>query len=394
MASNPVGARIPRSVTLGRGAWMLGGAAGIVIVLYFVLFPPRMTVSGHAPAPRGAVSPKRAVELQADGTILIAADTPFASRIESTRIETRRITDPLLTVSGIVVARVIPGTRDLSERWHFNVPELGTAHANWLKSNSEIEFLREQLVKTKELVTAETTFLDSQLRRLESGGKTGVIPEKDILSARTELLKAQLQGAKNVFAAQSELRVAENERVSLERELSQRGIEPEVFDRGIEHMVLVSANVPEAKISQVHEEQACRVRFYAFPDKAFDAHVETLSTTVTHELRTLRVLFDLNDPDGLLIPGMFAEVELGTEVRDAVVIPAAALLHVGKSDYVLVETPRGTWLPREVQVGEYRHGTYEVLHGLDSGQTVISEGAILLKPKVVESLTRLPSEDL
>ena len=81
--------------------------------------------------------------------------------------------------------------------------------------------------------------------------------------------------------------------------------------------------------------------------------------------------------------------ELGTEERDALVIPAAALLHVGKADYVLVETAAGAWLPQEVHVGEFRRGTYEVLRGLDSGQTIIGEGAILLKPKVVESLARL-----
>ena len=205
MVSNLPGESVPTSVKLWRGAWMVSGIVGIGIVLYLVLFPPRTTASAHVPPAIGSVAPKRAVELHTDGTILIAMDATFASRIGTTSLKTQRITDPLLTVSGIVVARVLPGQEELSDRWHFDTPELGMAYASWLKSNSEIVFLRDQLVKTKELVTVETAFLDSQLKRLEASAKTGVIPEKDLLSARADLLKAQIQGQKDIFTAQVRL---------------------------------------------------------------------------------------------------------------------------------------------------------------------------------------------
>ncbi len=388
MAGSLSGGSVPRTVKFFRSLWMTSGCVGMGLVLYFVLFPPRGPVSGATPESTIAAEPKQAVNLRADGKIEIASGTVFASRIATTLLETRTITDPLVTVSGIVVARILPGTGELSDRWHFNTPELGTAHANWLKSNSEVVFSRNQLEKTKELASAQISFLELQLKRLEANAKSGAIPEKEILAARSDLLKAQLQGQKDVFSAESALRVAENSRVSLERELSQRGIEPVVFGRGVEQMVLVSANVPETKISLIREGQACRVRFFAYPEKSFDAHVETLSTTVTHELRTLRVLFDLSDPEELLIPGMFAEVELGTDEREALVIPAQAIIHVGQADYVLVSSNSESWLPREVRVGEFRNGSYEILRGLEPGQTIITSGAILLKPKVVESLTR------
>jgi hypothetical protein len=383
---------VPTGVKWLRAAWMICGVAGIAAVLFFVVFPPRTKVSAHAPTRASSTGPKRAVEVQDDGTIRISTDAPFAERLESIRLTRKRITDPLLTVSGIVVAKVLPGTEDLSERWHFDTPELASAYANWRKSVSEVEFSRNILEKTKELVTAETKFLTEQVERLEPGAKSGVVPERELRSARAELLKAQLQGQKDVFSTQSAFRVADNGRIALERELSQRGIEPVVFGRGVETMVLVSANVPEAKVSQVREGQSCRVRFYAYADKVFDGHVETLSTTVTHELRTLRVLFDLADPDGLLIPGMFAEVELGTDERDAFVIPDTALLHVGQVDYVLVQTEAGAWKPQEVRIGEFRRGTFEVLQGVTDGETIMSKGAVLLKPKLVEAISRLQSK--
>ena len=383
---------VSTAVKTVRSLWMIGGFLGIGVVLYFVLFPPQLFVSAATPESKAAPEPKQAVGLRADGKIEITSGSIFSSRIAATRLEKRRITDPLVTVSGIVVARVLPGAGELSTRWHFDTPELGTAHTNWLRSNSEVAFSRNQLEKTKELASAQISFLDLQLKRLEANAKSGAIPEKEILAAKSDLLKSQLQGQKDVFTAESALRVAENAKVSLERELSQRGIEPVVFDRGVEQMVLVSANVPETKISLIRDGQACRVRFYAYPDKTFAAHVETLSTTVTHELRTLRVLFDLSDPEELLIPGMFAEVELGTDERDALVIPAQSIIHVGQADYVLVSVDPGAWLPREVRVGEFRRGSYEILRGLEPGETIISSGAILLKPKVMESLTHTASK--
>src|SRR5689334_6318191 len=110
MAENPV----PAGVKLLRAAWMICGVAGIAAVLFFVVFPPRTKVAAHASTPATTPGPKRAVEVQDDGTIRISTETPFAERLETIRLAKKRITDPLLTVSGIVVAKVLPGTDDLS----------------------------------------------------------------------------------------------------------------------------------------------------------------------------------------------------------------------------------------------------------------------------------------
>jgi multidrug efflux pump subunit AcrA (membrane-fusion protein) len=319
-------------------------------------------------------------------------DSSFGERLETMSLSPRRLTDPLLTVSGIVVARVQSGPGDLAERWQFDTPELTASYSQWRRSLSEVEFSRNILEKTTELVKTEATFLAEQLQRLESVAKTGAASERELRAARADLLKAQIQGQRDIFSAQSALRVAENGRLALERELSQQGVEPMAFNRGVEHMVLVSANVPEAKVSLVREGQRCRVRFYAHPERTFDGHVETLGAMVTRELRTRRVLFDLNDPDRLLIPGMFAEVELGTDERESLTVPASAVIHVGHHDYVLVESSAGRWRAQVVRLGEFRRGEYEVLAGLAEKQVIISRGTVLLKPKLVEALDRMTGE--
>jgi multidrug efflux pump subunit AcrA (membrane-fusion protein) len=83
---------------------------------------------------------------------------------------------------------------------------------------------------------------------------------------------------------------------------------------------------------------------------------------------------------------MYAEIGLGTDPRQTVLVPADGVLHVARSDYVLVETKPGTWKVTEVKVGEQDGTRVEILDGLQGGERVIGSGAILLKPIVVRAV--------
>jgi multidrug efflux pump subunit AcrA (membrane-fusion protein) len=154
-------------------------------------------------------------------------------------------------------------------------------------------------------------------------------------------------------------------------------------------MVLVVANVPESRISDVRAEQACEARFYGCPDTLFPGHVESLSSAVTPDRRTLRVLFELNDKEDLLRPGMFGEVGLGTDARDTMLVPPESILHIARKDYVITAVDDGaTWKVGEVKLGELHNGQFEVLLGLGADRDLIAGGAILLKPLALEALAK------
>lgn len=366
---------------LWRGVWMVVGFVGIV-GLVASLVRPASQPAPAAPAQTEAPHMEPAVAVQPGGLIAIAPDSPLNAHLEERQLKPQFVQFPALTVSGSILARIRSGDEPIEDRWQFSNTDLASTYADWLRTKGEVDFARRQLTKTRELATAQIDYLQANLRRLEPLWKSGNVPERDYKAAQADLLKAQLQGEKDIFAAESTLRVTQKNFLALERDLSQDGIEPVVFSRAVEHMVLVSANVPETKISQVHEGQACIARFYAFTDRKFDAHVELLSPLLTNERRTLRVLFELSDAENVLRPGMFAEVGLGTDERETILLPAESLLHISMNDYVLVAAGPGLWKPTRVRVGEQFHGTFEVQQGLSPGQTVLSAGAILLKPSV------------
>ncbi len=84
---------------------------------------------------------------------------------------------------------------------------------------------------------------------------------------------------------------------------------------------------------------------------------------------------------------MFAEIALGTDAREALLVPIEGVVHVGRDDYILVGTDEpGVWRTTEVQTGEPRGHEVEILHGLTAGERVMGEGAILLKPVIVRSI--------
>ena len=81
----------------------------------------------------------------------------------------------------------------------------------------------------------------------------------------------------------------------------------------------------------------------------------------------------LANEDGALKPGMFLNVSLANDEREALVIPEEALTPEAERQYVFVVSD-GKVSRREVRIGGRRPGSVEVLAGLSAGERVIVEG--------------------
>src|SRR5262249_21971259 len=153
---------------------------------------------------------------------------------------------------------------------------------------------------------------------------------------------------------------------------------------------IMVAEVPERALGRVRLGMTCEVRFYALPDRVFTGKVSGISPVISKDKRVLNVQFIVKDPENVLRPGMFAEIGLGTDKRQALLMPADGVLHAGGKDYALAAAGPRTWEVTEVQVGELRGASVEVLAGLKAGDRVLGKGAVLLKPAVVRALQAPP----
>ncbi len=355
------------------------------------------------PAPPTFNPVAETVSAAGPGVITVAPGSPFESKLEYDHVKKEMVAAPVLVVSGSIVAKLSPGSENAEGRWDFASSEIAAAYGDWIRARAEVTFHENQVGRVRNLVKARMEQLNSEVERWERLVKIGTEAERDLATARHQRAQADLQGQKDIFEAETAKNVAIRNRSLLERQLLQAGVDPQVVLKAKEGLVLIVAEVPEAKISLVHEGQACTAKFYSFPDWTLQGRVGRIGPSVSKDRRTLRVTFELEDVPVRLLPGMYAEIGLGTGEREFYTVPTEAVLHVGKKDYVLVQTEKGRFESREVVVGEPKPATgglpaperesrIAILSGLQSGERIVSSGAILLKPAVVKSLNGAASQ--
>jgi hypothetical protein len=381
----------PRRPDRSRWGWLWPAAQLIVALaltgaaLVYLLWSPH---KGATPTTPGDESPGNAdaVHLVGPALVSISPETPLGKKLEVVTVQGEKVSAPILTVTGSVVAQLRPGSAPAEDRWQFSTPELLGAYTDWRKSNADVELAEKQLKEIRELTEDRIATQKKLVERLRKLVEAGTDAPKDLAAEEGNLRQATIQGRKDVIEAETAVRAASRNRAGLERQLSQAGADPHMLAREPEGTAVIVADVPEAKVGLVREGQSCQARFYAFPGRIFAGKVSSLAPTISKERRTLRVLFELGDPEGRLKPGMFADVGLGTDARDALMAPTDGVLHVGLGDYVLVGAGADSWKVTEVRVGEVRGPRVEILHGVSAGDRVLGRGAILLKPFVVQAV--------
>jgi membrane fusion protein (multidrug efflux system) len=89
--------------------------------------------------------------------------------------------------------------------------------------------------------------------------------------------------------------------------------------------------------------------------------------------RSVTVRAVVPNPDSALKPGMFLNVRLARDERDALMIPEAALMPEQRRQFLYV-VEDGRALRREVRIGRREPGRVEVIAGLKPGDRVVVEG--------------------
>lgn len=351
---------------------------------YLFLFPHGL--SRHVEEPPRP-KPVEVVQTVGPRTIQIQSGSGLEDKLEFATVHEARITTPLLTVTGTVAASLRPGGKGGTDFWQFNSSEVLTIFTDWQKAVADVTFAEKQLVQVKDFAQTRLAAQRKVAEQSERLVKAGTESLKSLAVEQTLLAEYEIQGNKEVHEAESALRVFRGQEAAFSRQLQQSGLEPTLLQGATADLDIIVADVPEAFLSRVKLGQQCQARFLALPEEAFGGVVKSILPVLSRERRALRLLFVIDDPQDKLRPGMFAEIGLGTEPREALLAPAEGILHVGRADYALVAAPgKGVWRVVEVQVGEPQKSQVEILHGIANGDRLIGKGAILLKPVVVRSL--------
>jgi membrane fusion protein, heavy metal efflux system len=352
-------------------------------VSYLMLAPSSKPPSEISDGPRR----DDAVRAFGPNLIYVQPGHVVEKKLHVTEAQTHSITVPLAKVTGTVVASLRPGHDKGPDEWQFNDSDVLTNFTEWQKARHDIEFNEKRLKTIHNLVDARVKYLKAVEEHAETAAGKGALPDQTFRKAVMETLAAQLEGQKDVYDAETALWLAQRAKISETLQLEQAGIETDLLLSATPDMDIVMAEVPVGTQARVKIGQSCEARFFGISGQVFTGKVNSIVPVMSKERRSLRVLIVVHDPDDQLRPGMFAEIGVGTDAREALVVPIEGVVHVSRDDYVLVATGKpGVWRVSEVHTGEARGHEVEITQGISSGDTVMGDGAILLKPVIVRAL--------
>ncbi|WP_394697336.1 efflux RND transporter periplasmic adaptor subunit [Pseudoxanthomonas japonensis] len=141
----------------------------------------------------------------------------------------------------------------------------------------------------------------------------------------------------------------------------------------------LEAAIPQADAARLRPGTPVEALVSAVPGQTFAGEVETLLPQVDMASRTQQARIVLRNPDGVLAPGMFAEVTVQPEGGAPVpLVPTEALIATGTDSRVIVQDAQGGFQPVRVRTGRSGGGRTEILAGLKGGERVVVSGQFLI----------------
>jgi RND family efflux transporter MFP subunit len=122
-----------------------------------------------------------------------------------------------------------------------------------------------------------------------------------------------------------------------------------------------------------------KIQITYFPGETFAGRVRYIEPQVSEKTRTVALTLEVPNPDERLRAGMYATVEFSPVMaRNALTIPAQAVIRTGERNVVVVALGDGRFDARDVQLGAQGNGLVEVKSGLSDGDKVVTSAQFLI----------------
>ena len=140
--------------------------------------------------------------------------------------------------------------------------------------------------------------------------------------------------------------------------------------------VKLLVGISESEYTKVKKGDSVRLTADALPGRSFKGRVERLYPTIDAATHTFKA--------EVLRPGMYARVTVNFGNRNSVIVPDKALVKQEGTGtrfiYVLQADQTVSYVP--VSVGRHMGTEYEIISGLEAGQTIVVKGQASLKDGV------------
>lgn len=234
------------------------------------------------------------------------------------------------------------------------------------------------------------------------------VAERDLvqvdLNRKRLLLKKNLVAQSDIDQLQEQLQIAESKVQSVRELIGHKSIKAPFSGtlglKNVEEGSYISIGDPIVNIQTL---DSMRLRFFiqerylpqieigraisfnldSYPDTQFKARIVARDTALSEDNRSLEIEAQVDNADGMLIPGMFVTVSVPVgDANPTLVVPVSAVVFSLYGDAVYVVSGQGDAKlvnRRSVKVGERNSSQVEILEGLKQGETVVIAGQVKLR---------------
>lgn len=259
-------------------------------------------------------------------------------------------------------------------------PDLGHARAEYLSAQARV------------------ALADASLERARGLAAERIVPQREVEAAQSEAAAARAmqrsaQTAVETFGVDAAggdttsvftLRAAVGGTVIERRALVGQMLDPAepAFRIGNLSALWLTVHAFERDAVRVERGTTARLAFPALPGRDFSGVVTVVGREVERESRTVPVRLEVENRDGVLRPGMsaVASMPVGASGTPILTVPVAAVQRVRDEWCVFLPgSDDATFQIRRIGRGRDLAGEVEVLSGVSAGETIVVDGAFLLK---------------
>ncbi len=142
--------------------------------------------------------------------------------------------------------------------------------------------------------------------------------------------------------------------------------------------VWIDVSIAEQDIPYINNTTKVSVSFPNLGLQAQNAKIDYIYPTIDRATRTGRVRLVLDNKNGSIKPGAYADIEFETGVKRRLSIPSDAILKSKDGDFVVVALEKGRFQPRKVTTGLRYKGRTEILKGLKDNDNIVVSGQFLI----------------
>lgn len=256
-----------------------------------------------------------------------------------------------------------------------------------IRSGEVASFEKEKLDAQNDVAIAEKNL---QVAKDLFKGKLN--SEKDVLAAERELEKAKAElnrineiykiyslsdgSVYNVVAPISGFVVTK--KINQNEQIRSDNSEP-LFSIADINEVWALANVNESDIATVKVGFDAELKTLAFPDEKYEGKIDKIFNAIDPETRSMKVRVKIPNADFKLKPDMNCTVSISyDENRRMIAVPTSAVIFDKNKYWVMIFKDKHNIETRQVRVFRQLSDVSYIVGGLEAGETVISQNALLV----------------